>query len=84
MCLGLRRPNNGGEIMKITVLGLGYVGLVTAAGLANSGYEVTGLDIDIKKVQMLQNKEIYIYEPGLLLMLTIDSALFQFKFSGER
>lgn len=51
--------------MKITVLGLGYVGLVTAVGLANSGYEITGLDVDIKKVQMLQNENIYIYEPGL-------------------
>lgn len=51
--------------MKITVLGLGYVGLLTTAGLANSGYEVTGLDVDIKKIQMLQNENIYIYEPGL-------------------
>ncbi len=51
--------------MKITVLGLGYVGLITAAGLANCGYDITCLDVDIKKIQMLQNENIYIYEPGL-------------------
>jgi UDPglucose 6-dehydrogenase len=51
--------------VKITVLGLGYVGLITAAGLANCGYDITCLDVDRKKIQMLKNENIYIYEPGL-------------------
>ncbi|AGL01037.1 UDP-glucose dehydrogenase family protein [Desulfoscipio gibsoniae] len=51
--------------MKIIILGLGYVGLVTAVGLANSGHEITGLDVDMNKVKMLQNENMYIYEHGL-------------------
>ncbi|HEX6334129.1 MAG TPA: UDP-glucose/GDP-mannose dehydrogenase family protein [Flavisolibacter sp.] len=51
--------------MKIAVVGTGYVGLVTGTCLAETGNHVTCVDIDAKKVQMLQEGQITIYEPGL-------------------
>ncbi len=51
--------------MKITVVGTGYVGLVTAACLADFGNQVIGIDIDKEKIKRLKKGEIPIYEPGL-------------------
>jgi UDPglucose 6-dehydrogenase len=51
--------------MKITVVGTGYVGLVTGTCFAETGNNVTCVDIDSRKVNMLSNGEITIYEPGL-------------------
>lgn len=51
--------------MKITVIGTGYVGLVTGTCLAETGNHVCCVDIDEAKVQKLQKGEITIYEPGL-------------------
>jgi UDPglucose 6-dehydrogenase len=51
--------------MKIAVVGTGYVGLVTGTCFAETGNHVTCIDIDEKKVEMLRNKQITIYEPGL-------------------
>lgn len=51
--------------MKISVIGLGYVGLVTAACLAELGNEVLGIDIDSKKIDELKDGLMPIYEPGL-------------------
>ncbi|MCS7188839.1 MAG: UDP-glucose/GDP-mannose dehydrogenase family protein [Bacteroidia bacterium] len=51
--------------MHITVIGVGYVGLVTAAGLAETGNMVVGYDIDTQKIAHLQRGESPIYEPGL-------------------
>jgi len=52
-------------IMKIAVVGTGYVGLVTGTCFAETGNHVTCVDIDEKKVEKLKNKQITIYEPGL-------------------
>ncbi len=51
--------------MKVTVYGLGYVGLVTGACLAEVGNDVLCMDIDEHKVERLNRGEVPIYEPGL-------------------
>jgi UDPglucose 6-dehydrogenase len=51
--------------MKIAVIGTGYVGLVTGTCFAETGNEVTCVDIDKRKVDKLTNGQITIYEPGL-------------------
>ncbi|MBS1947556.1 MAG: UDP-glucose/GDP-mannose dehydrogenase family protein [Bacteroidetes bacterium] len=51
--------------MKIAVVGTGYVGLVTGTCFAETGNDVTCVDIDAKKIQKLTSGEITIYEPGL-------------------
>ncbi|WP_415883588.1 UDP-glucose dehydrogenase family protein [Neptuniibacter sp. QD34_54] len=51
--------------MKVTVFGIGYVGLVQAAVLADVGHEVVCVDVDQKKVDDLKKGIIPIYEPGL-------------------
>ncbi|MRG48227.1 nucleotide sugar dehydrogenase [Chitinophaga sp. SYP-B3965] len=51
--------------MKITVVGTGYVGLVTGTCFAETGNQVTCVDIDVTKVNKLSAGQITIYEPGL-------------------
>src|SRR4030095_14022625 len=51
--------------MNITVIGTGYVGLVTGACLADAGNNVFCLDLDENKIQRLNRGEIPIFEPGL-------------------
>ena len=51
--------------MKITMIGSGYVGLVTGACFADTGNEVLCLDLDARKIAMLNAGRIPIYEPGL-------------------
>lgn len=51
--------------MNVTVFGVGYVGLVQAAVLADVGHKVCCVDVDEKKIEGLKNGIIPIYEPGL-------------------
>lgn len=51
--------------MKVTVFGIGYVGLVQAAILAEVGHDVVCIDVDANKVERLKQGHIPIYEPGL-------------------
>jgi len=51
--------------MRISVIGTGYVGLVTGTCLAESGNDVICMDIDERKIEMLNSGKVPIYEPGL-------------------
>ena len=51
--------------MKLTVIGLGYVGTVAAAGLAVAGHDVLGVDLDRQRIAGLSSGEAPFYEPGL-------------------
>jgi UDPglucose 6-dehydrogenase len=55
----------GGDVVKITIAGTGYVGLVTGVCLAEIGNDVTCFDIDEQKVQKMSLGISPIYEPGL-------------------
>ena len=51
--------------MHVAVIGSGYVGLVAGACLAETGNDVTCVDVDVDKIARLQRNEVPIYEPGL-------------------
>jgi UDPglucose 6-dehydrogenase len=51
--------------MKLTMVGVGYVGIVSGTGFASLGNDVICLDTDEKKIDMLKNGRMTIYEPGL-------------------
>ncbi len=63
--------------MKFTVVGTGYVGLVTGVGFANLGHDVVGLDVDQAKIDSIEKGVLPIYEPGLL-------EIFERNFKGGR
>jgi UDPglucose 6-dehydrogenase len=67
--------------MKITVIGTGYVGLVTGTCLAEMGNDVMCLDLDKKKIEILNNGGIPIHEPGLLEMVQRNVAANRLKFT---
>ncbi len=50
---------------KISIIGSGYLGLITGAILSEVGHNVTCVDIDQNKIKRLNKQEITIYEPGL-------------------
>ncbi|WP_329132567.1 UDP-glucose/GDP-mannose dehydrogenase family protein [Streptomyces sp. NBC_01476] len=51
--------------LKLTVIGTGYLGATHAAAMAELGFEVLGLDIDPRKIEMLARGKVPMYEPGL-------------------
>jgi len=71
--------------MKVTVFGIGYVGLVQAAVLAEVGHDVLCIDVDASKVENLKKGIIPIFEPGLtpLVMQNYESGRLKFSTNAE-
>ena len=69
--------------MKVTVIGTGYVGLVTGTCLAEYGNDVLCLDVDAAKIALLQAGGVPIYEPGLEEMLKRNVAAGRLRFTTD-
>jgi UDPglucose 6-dehydrogenase len=69
--------------MKITIVGSGYVGLVTGACFAEVGIDVTCVDIDVSKIEKLKNGISPIFEPGLDEMLERNIARGKLSFTTD-
>lgn len=69
--------------MKISVIGTGYVGLVTGTCLAEVGNDVLCLDVDVNKINILKQGGIPIYEPGLEDMVKRNVAAGRLRFTTD-
>ena len=69
--------------MKITVIGTGYVGLVTGTCMADGGHDVICIDKDPDKIEQLNADEIPIYEPGLKDLVERNSSRGRLSFSTD-
>jgi len=69
--------------MKISTIGTGYVGLVSAACLAAIGHDVIAVDIDEDKISMLQSGKVPIFEPGLEKVISKATSLGRLQFSAD-
>ena len=69
--------------MKVTIIGSGYVGLVTGACLAEQGNNVFCVDVDSKKIEILNSGGVPIYEPGLKEMIERNRAAGRLQFSTD-
>ena len=70
--------------MKLTMVGTGYVGLVTGACFAETGNDVQCLDVDPAKIAMLRRGESPIYEPGLSDMIQRNAASGRLAFTTDK
>lgn len=69
--------------MRLAIIGSGYVGLVSGAGLSEVGHHVTCMDIDSSRVERLRNGLVPIFEPGLETMLLDNVAQGRLQFSSS-
>jgi UDPglucose 6-dehydrogenase len=69
--------------LKVTIIGTGYVGLVTGACLAEMGNHVVCLDTDINKIEILEAGQLPIHEPGLLQMVARNRTALRLQFTTD-
>src|ERR1700759_2409479 len=69
--------------MRCTVFGTGYLGATHAAGMAELGHEVVGVDIDPGKIAKLAAGDVPFYEPGLRKLLTDNIAAGRLRFTTD-
>lgn len=69
--------------MKVTVIGTGFVGVVSACVYAHLGHEVSGLDIDQNKIEKLKKGQVPFFEPGLEELLKETQASGRLKFTTD-
>jgi len=69
--------------MRISVVGTGYVGLVTGACLAHLGHEVVCMDVDQEKIRVLASGGVPIYEPGLEQLMAGEVAAGRLRFTDQ-
>ena len=69
--------------MRCTVFGTGYLGATHAAGMAELGHDVIGVDIDAGKVAKLAAGDIPFYEPGLRKVLSDNLAAGRLRFTTD-
>ncbi|MEM5342469.1 UDP-glucose dehydrogenase family protein [Paraburkholderia azotifigens] len=69
--------------MNLTIVGTGYVGLVTGACLADIGHDVFCLDVDQRKIDVLNNGGVPIHEPGLLEIIARNRKAGRLTFSTD-
>ena len=70
--------------MRLTMVGTGYVGLVTGSCFAETGNNVTCLDVDESKIKMLNQGKSPIYEPGLSEMITRNAGADRLHFTTDK
>lgn len=66
--------------MRVSVIGLGYVGSVAAAGIATAGHDVTGVDLDWGKIDCYRSGAVPFYEPGLADLIADARGLEKLRF----
>lgn len=69
--------------MRLAVIGLGHAGLVCAAGLAQLGHEVAGVDRDARKVELLNRGGVPLHEPGLPALVALHRAGGRLSFTPD-
>jgi len=70
-------------VMKIAVIGTGYVGLVSGVCFSDFGHDVVCVDKDPRKLERLQRGEVPIYEPGLDVLMAKNVAAGRLSFTGD-
>jgi UDPglucose 6-dehydrogenase len=77
------RADRGSAAQRVAVIGTGYVGLVTAACLADLGHRVVGVDSDAAKVRALEHDRVPIHEPGLEALVAMHRAADRLRFTTD-
>jgi UDPglucose 6-dehydrogenase len=70
-------------MLKLSVIGTGYLGATHAAAMSSLGFEVVGVDVDSKKIELLNQGKVPFYEPGLEELLLAEVKSGRLKFTTD-